>query len=45
MTLDTLENISKKMDKHNKDDKVLNEKEVQNLKNKLNRHMTFWLKF
>ena len=43
MTLDTLENMSKKMDKHIKDDKVLNEKEVKKLENKLNRHMTFWV--
>ena len=42
-TLDTLENMSKKMDKHIKDDKVLNEKEVKKLENKLNRHMTFWV--
>ena len=44
MTVDTLGNISKKMDKHNKDDKVLNEKDVQNLENKLNRHMTIGVK-
>ena len=42
LTLDTLENISKKMDKHIKDDKVLKEKEVKTLENKLNRHIDFW---
>ena len=31
------------MDKHTKDDKVLNEKEVKKLENKLNRHMEFWV--
>ena len=43
MTLDTLENLSKKMDKHIGEDKVLNENEVKRLENKLNRHMTFWV--
>ena len=44
LTLDILENISNKMDKHIKDDKVLNEKEVKKLENKLNRHMEFWVR-
>ena len=39
LTLDTLENISRKMDKHIKDDKVINEKEFKKLENNLNRHM------
>ena len=43
LTLDTLENVSKKMDKHINNDKVLNEKEVRKLENKLNRHMEFWV--
>ena len=42
MTLDTLENTIKKMDKHIKDDRVLNVKEVRKLENKLNRHMEYW---
>ena len=41
LTLDTLENISKMMDKHIKDDKVSKEKEVKTLENKLNRHIDF----
>ena len=44
LTLDTLDNISKKMDKHIKDDKVMNEKEIKSLENKLNRHMEFWVR-
>ena len=43
MTLDTLENLSKKMDKHIEEDKILNEKEVKRLENKLNKHMAFWV--
>ena len=43
LTLDTLENISKKMDKHIKEDKTLNEKEIRKLENNLNRHMEFWV--
>ena len=43
LTLDTLENVVKKMDKHIKNDKVLNEKEVRKLENNLNRHMEFWV--
>ena len=39
LTLDTLKNISKKMDKHIKEDKTLNEKEIRKLENNLNRHM------
>ena len=42
LTLDTLENISKKMNKHISDDKVIDEKGVKRLENKLNRHMEFW---
>ena len=45
MTLDTLENIKKKMEKHIKDDKILNGKEVKRLESKLNRHMSFWVQF
>ena len=44
MTLDTLENVKKKMDKHIKNDKVVSEIEVRKLENKLNRHMEFWVK-
>ena len=44
LTLDTLENVKKKMDKHIKDDKVISEIEVRKLENQLNRHMDFWVK-
>ena len=44
LTLDTLENMSKKMENHIKDDKLLNEKEVKKVENNLNRHMEFWAK-
>ena len=37
-----LENVCEKMKKHTKDDKILNEKQVKKLENKLNRHMEFW---
>ena len=43
LTLDTLENMSNKMEKHIKDDKVVNEKEIKTLENRLNRHMEFWI--
>ena len=43
LTLDTLENMTEKMEKHIKDDKVLNDKEIKKLENKLNRHMSFWI--
>ena len=33
------------MEKHIKDDKVVTEKQVKTLENKLNRHMDFWSKF
>ena len=42
LTLDTVDNISKKMNKHIKDDKILNAKEVKRLENKVNKHMDFW---
>ena len=42
LTLDTLENTSKKMDKHICNDKVLTVKEVKRLENKLNKHMNYW---
>ena len=45
LTLDTLENISEKMDKHIKEDKVITEKEVKTIENKLNRHMDGWIQF
>ena len=41
LTLDTLENISKKMDKHIKDDKIIDEKEFRKLESKINRHVEF----
>ena len=44
MTLDTLENVTKKMKKHIQNDKVINEKEVKSLENKLNSHMESWIK-
>ena len=44
LTLDTLENISKKMDKHIKEDKIINEKHVKKIENELNRHMEFWVR-
>ena len=44
LTLDTLENISKKMNKHIKDDKVLGDKEFRRLESTVNRHMVFWVK-
>ena len=44
-TLDTLKNMTDKMDKHVKDDKILSVKEAKRLENKLNRHMDFWSKF
>ena len=37
LTLDTLENMSNKMEKHIKDDKVVNEKEIKTLENRLKR--------
>ena len=43
MTLDTLENMSRKMDKHISNDKIINEKEVKKIENNLNRHMEFWV--
>ena len=43
LTLDTLRNMSKKMDKHIKDDKIINEKEARKLENKMNKHMQFWV--
>ena len=43
LTLDTVDNLSKKMDKHVKDDKVLSDKEVKKIENKLNRHMESWV--
>ena len=45
LTLDTLENVAEKMDKHIKNDKVINEKKVRGLENKMNRHMDGWTKF
>ena len=44
LTLDTLENIRNKMDKHIKEDKILNDKEARKVENKVNRHMQFWSK-
>ena len=44
LTLDTLENISSKMDKHIREDKIVDTKEVKKIENKLNRHMAFWTK-
>ena len=43
-TLDTLENYSKKMEKHTKCDKMLSEKELKTLENKVNQHMDHWIK-
>ena len=43
-TLDTLDNVTEKMKKHIKDDKVVNAKEVKAIENKLNRHMDLWTK-
>ena len=45
LTLDTLENISKKMDGHIKEDKIIDEKGVKKIENKLNRHMEFWQEY
>ena len=41
-TLDTLENMSKKMEKHIENDKILNQKEVTKIENSINKHMDFW---
>ena len=42
LTLDTLENVKNKMKKHIENDKVMNEKKVKTLENKLNSHMQSW---
>ena len=44
LTLDTLENITSKMEKHIQDDKVINEKYVKKLENSLNNHMGWWMR-
>ena len=44
MTLDTLENVTKKMEKHVKNDKVIDEKKVKTLENRLNNHMEWWVR-
>ena len=44
MTLDTVDNIAKKMEKHIQDDKIINEKKVKALENRLNNHMASWIR-
>jgi hypothetical protein len=44
LTLDTLENMTEKMEKHVKNDKVVTEKEVKTIENRLNNHMEWWIK-
>jgi hypothetical protein len=44
LTLDTLENMTEKMEKHVENDKVIIEKEVKTLENRLNNHMDCWIK-
>ena len=44
LTLDTLENVTKKMEKHVKDDKVIDVKKVKTLENRLNSHMEWWVR-
>ena len=44
LTLDTVENVAKKMEKHIQDDKIINEKKVKTLENRLNNHMDWWIK-
>jgi uncharacterized protein YwbE len=39
LTLDTVDNIVKKMEKHIHEDKIINEKEARALENRLNGHM------
>ena len=43
LTLDTLDNIRKKMDIHIKNDKIIDAKGVKKLENKVNKHMEFWI--
>ena len=44
LTLDTFKNVTEKMEKHIKDDKVINEKQVRTIENKLNNHMQYWVR-
>ena len=44
-TLDTLKNMSEKMEKHIEEDKILSEKEVTKIENFINKHMDFWSRF
>ena len=44
MTLDTIENVTKKMEKLVRNDKVIDVKKVKTLENKLNSHMEWWVK-
>ena len=44
-TIDILQNVVEKMEKHIKDDKVINEKKVRGLENKLNGYMGSWSTF
>ena len=43
ITIDTLENMSRKMEKHINEEKIINEKEIKKVENNLNRHMEFWI--
>ena len=44
LTLDTVDNVVKKMDKHIQNDKIINEKQVRALENRLNSHTEWWIK-
>ena len=43
-TLDTLENYSNKMEKHIKNDEIINEKKLKTIENKMNNHLEDWMK-
>ena len=44
LTIDTLENVARKMEKHVQNDKVIDEKKVKTVENRLNNHMEWWIR-